>query len=200
LHSTGGAVPKRRSPPKASLKIDAIWLWYAAPEDTLEPARLVHRSFDPPPAVHPLVRGPAEQAEGTETERCDISTGLLPSAREAGPRTKLPAEETSGAKGWGFPILGFKISFTMWYEDSDGKNRSAAGPFAAQTFCCRAASGVSEKILHRFAPHHARLRRTCRCAPGRGRAVRDRRYSISCRRQRKGLKPRYSLKLAGSIY
>jgi len=35
------------------------------------------------------VRGPAEQAEGSETQRFDISTTLLPSAREAGPRTEL---------------------------------------------------------------------------------------------------------------
>src|SRR3990172_4350744 len=90
----------------------------------------------------PRARGFAEQAQSIERKRFKEPTGLLLWAREAGPRTKLPAEETSGAKGWGFPILGFKISFTMWYEDSDGKNRSAAGPFAAQTFCCRAASGV----------------------------------------------------------
>ena len=51
------------SPPKVSLKIDAIELWYAAPEYTLEAPRLVHRSFDPPPAVLPRARGLAERPE-----------------------------------------------------------------------------------------------------------------------------------------
>src|SRR3990167_5258256 len=39
---------------------------------------------------HMRVRGPAEQAEGTETERCGKSRDPLPSAREAGPRTAFP--------------------------------------------------------------------------------------------------------------
>src|SRR3990167_6072053 len=40
--------------------------------------------------LHMRVRGPAEQAEGTETERCGKSRDPLPSAREAGPRTVFP--------------------------------------------------------------------------------------------------------------
>ncbi|OGP98154.1 MAG: hypothetical protein A2W10_03665 [Deltaproteobacteria bacterium RBG_16_55_12] len=41
---------------------------------------------------HMRVRGSAEQAESTETERFDETTGLLLSAREAGPRTELSAK------------------------------------------------------------------------------------------------------------
>ena len=40
------------------------------------------------------VRGPAEQAESIETKRFKKSRGPLLSAREAGPRTELPADET----------------------------------------------------------------------------------------------------------
>ena len=47
------------------------------------------------------VRGPAEQAESTETERFKKSRDPLLSAREAGPRTELPADETAEAKGQG---------------------------------------------------------------------------------------------------
>ena len=39
------------------------------------------------------VRGPAEQAESIETKRFKKSRGPLLSAREAGPRTELPADE-----------------------------------------------------------------------------------------------------------
>jgi len=39
---------------------------------------------------HMRVRGPAGQAEGTETEWCGKSRDPLPSAREAGPRTVFP--------------------------------------------------------------------------------------------------------------
>ena len=45
------------------------------------------------------VRGPAEQAESTETERFEISRGPLLSAREAGPRTELPDEEALERRG-----------------------------------------------------------------------------------------------------
>jgi len=45
------------------------------------------------------VRGPAEQAESTETEQFDKPTGLLLSAREVGPRTNLPADETPEPRG-----------------------------------------------------------------------------------------------------
>ena len=44
------------------------------------------------PAATLRVRGPAEQTEGTETERFEKSRGPLPSAREAGPRTELPPD------------------------------------------------------------------------------------------------------------
>ncbi len=39
------------------------------------------------------MRGPAEQAESTDTERFKKSRGPLLSAREVGPRTELPDEE-----------------------------------------------------------------------------------------------------------
>ncbi len=42
---------------------------------------------------HTRVRGPAEQAESTDTERFKKSRGPLLSAREAGPQTELPDEE-----------------------------------------------------------------------------------------------------------
>ena len=40
------------------------------------------------------MRGLAEQAESTESERFKEPTGPLLSAREVSPRTKLPADET----------------------------------------------------------------------------------------------------------
>jgi len=44
-------------------------------------------------AFHMRVRGPAKQAESTDTERFKETTGLLLSAREAGLRTELPDKE-----------------------------------------------------------------------------------------------------------
>ncbi len=49
------------------------------------------------------VRGPAEQAESTETERFKKSRGPLLSAPEAGPRTELPADETLERRDRGLP-------------------------------------------------------------------------------------------------
>jgi hypothetical protein len=44
--------------------------------------------------LHMEVRGTAEQAESTETKQFKKSRGPLLSAREAGPRTEPPANET----------------------------------------------------------------------------------------------------------
>ena len=50
------------------------------------------------------VRGFAERAESTESERFKEPTDLLLSGSEVSPRTNLPAEETSGAKGRAGPF------------------------------------------------------------------------------------------------
>ena len=93
----GRSLPKKVPPEAfalgAHLKIDAIVAVIRSAEDTLEPPRLVHRSFDPPLAVCPRVRGEpttanAERAESTSRERFDLSTAILLSAREAGPFTR----------------------------------------------------------------------------------------------------------------
>ena len=63
-----------------------------------EPSRSYVRSLTRAPLRRSVLlrmrlRGSAEQVEGTETERFEISRGPLPSAREAGSRTEVPAGE-----------------------------------------------------------------------------------------------------------
>ena len=76
--------------------------------DTLEPARLVHRSFDPPPALCSKERGrllskpKASNVNGSKNPLAHCfgrakqppERPLLLSAREVSPRTNLPADET----------------------------------------------------------------------------------------------------------
>src|SRR3972149_7106272 len=58
------------------------------------------------PSASPLrVRGLAEQAESTESERFKEPTGPLLSAREVSPRTGVPDEEALKRRDWGGSLL-----------------------------------------------------------------------------------------------
>ena len=102
--------------------------------DTLEPPRLVHRSFDPPPAFRLQERGgllskpKASNVNGSKNplaycfgraKQAPERPPLL-SGSEVSPRTNLPAEETSGAKGRPLEQHSRRIDFETLFKGMIG--------------------------------------------------------------------------------